>query len=85
MEPPAWHLVVLDITPYYFRAYHGPLGLKIHVGECEDPPAPWWAYYVRKCAPKFCVDKSVGGGVEVNTVFLGMLYCTLLLKGPSLT
>ena len=27
-----------------------------------------------KCGPKLCVDKSVGGGVEVNTVFLGMLY-----------
>ena len=27
-----------------------------------------------KCAPKLCVDKSVGGGIEVNTVFMGMLY-----------
>ena len=51
-----------------------PLGLKIHVGECEDLPAPWWAYYVLKCAPKLCVDKSVCGGFEVNTVFLEMLY-----------
>jgi hypothetical protein len=29
---------------------------------------------VLKCAPKFCVDESVGGGIEVNTVFMGMLY-----------
>ena len=27
-----------------------------------------------KCAPKLCVDKSVGGGIEANTVFMGMLY-----------
>ena len=27
-----------------------------------------------KFAPKLCVDKSVGGGIEANTVFMGMLY-----------
>ena len=27
-----------------------------------------------KCAPKLCVDESVGGGIEVNTVFMGMMY-----------
>ena len=26
------------------------------------------------CAPKLCVDESVGGGIEVNTVFMGMVY-----------
>ena len=51
-----------------------PLGLKIHGDEYNDLPIPWWTYYVLKCAPKFCVDELVGGGIEANTVFMGMVY-----------
>ena len=73
-EPLSWHLVVLDLTPCYFQAFHDPFGFNIHVCEPEDLPLNLWTYYVLNCAPKLCVDESVGGGIELNTVFMGMLY-----------
>ena len=74
VEPLSWHLVVLDLTTCYFQAFHQPFGFNIHVCEPEDLPLNLWTYYVLNCAPKLCVDESVGGGIEVNTVFMGMVY-----------
>ena len=33
-----------------------------------------------KFAPTLCVDKSVGGGIEANTVFMGMFYTVVELS-----